>query len=482
MISLKEYLQVDPGKHKYDLPIPFWKNIWYLIVKAFLKNTPISDKLYVDEDRIQKYYWRIILNYIESKYSAKVSFHDLLFKSRMLQTEVNIRSTVEENEKEVVRRGHGNSDNDIDLAISKAIGELLERYHTSVLSDSEKKSIVKKSWKEICEQVKTVRDFHDFSPEQKDNLPYLNINDTDMFECIPVKDIFSSKEVYYPVRANFWYNFSPEEKKIADLTTSGSAGGFTLEDATLSAFYEAIERDSFFCHWLTSTKPEKIVLKEGEIVEYDKMKKFYEEIGYELYILKTETDLGVPSSLCLLKDVKTGGICISGGAGISYRSAISKAINEMRSCSKIFEFVGADLPEGYLPFISKGIRRMERLGLAKTGKHFDRISFLLEGEAVLIDGLTDLSKVIGSRTELGFLQEKLKNIGRGYENIYLYVSDSDSLLDLGYSVVRVIIPKLYQLYLTEDLTLTKSERVDDFYLWKTGEENWEINTYPHPFP
>jgi hypothetical protein len=181
MISLKDYLIVDPQKHRYDLPLSFWKNFWYLIVKAFLGSTPISDKLYVDEDKIQRYYWRIILNYIENKYSAKVYFREVLFKSRRLQIEVNIRSTLEENDKEVVKRGQGNSRSDIDLAISKAIGEILERYHTSVLSDGEKKKIVKKSWKEICEKVKTVRDYHDFSTEQKQSIPYLNIHETDIF-------------------------------------------------------------------------------------------------------------------------------------------------------------------------------------------------------------------------------------------------------------------------------------------------------------
>jgi thiazole/oxazole-forming peptide maturase SagD family component len=302
------------------------------------------------------------------------------------------------------------------------------------------------------------------------------------FECIPIKDMYSGRSLLYPVRAVFWNNFSSGEKNIAGLTTSGSAGGFTEEEATLGALYEAIERDSFFCHWLTSTKPEKIILKEGEIKEYDELKRFYGEVGFELHILKTETDLGIPSCICLLKEIQTGGISISGGAGSSYRSAIGKALNEIRSCSKIFELNSFDLPERYTPFVNSGIRRGERLSLSKNGKYFDKLSFLLKGDEVAFQSLADLTKENDPKTELDFLLGKLSEMGRGYENVYLYVSDNSNLSNLGYFVVRVIVPKLYQLYLIEDLAFTKSKRIDEFYEWKTGKKNWEINSYPHPFP
>lgn len=481
MISLREYLKVDPEKHKFDLPLSFFGHIRYLIITKFLENLPFSDNLFIGEDKIKNYYWQIIINYLKKEFNADFYFFRMSFRDRFIQLSANFTHVGEDPLFKNIK-GHGNTKDDWDIAVSKAVGELLERHTTFLLENREKTNFKKMSYLEIQKQAKTVRDFHGYSEDQMNLNPYLKINETDIFEVYSVEDLVNNKKVLYPISQILWNNQNREEKKLANITTSGCAGGFTVDEASVGAFYEAIERDSFFCYWLTKTVPQRILLDEGDVEEYDRFKKIFNEIGYESYILNTTTELGIPSVIFLVLDKEKKGICISGGADISLKNAIRKAVNEAFSCVPIFSNnLEYNLEENFAPFTQKDLFRMERLLLWKSGKYFQNISYILLGESVSYRELNHKEMFFESKeSELNYLINILKE--KGFTDIYRFVSQDQRLKLLNYSVVRIMVPKLYQLYLNEKEALTNSKRIDEFSVWKHGKKDWEINPWPHPFP
>ncbi len=456
MISIKEYLKNDIEKNRYTLPLSFFENIKYMFFTKFLENSPLSQKIFISNENYKKYYWEIIINYLKKELDINFRINKSVMENRLLQFTATV-SNKNEKEDYVAISGHGNDKNSEDTTISKAIGEFLERHSSAYVSEVFlQNEVTKISYKVLSEQVKTVRDYHDFSTSQYESNPNIVIKDEDIFSVIKVEDLLNNKKVLYPLRQIFWRLRDKKEKNIANITTSGCGGGFGMEEASLSGIYEAIERDSFFCHWLTKTSPDKLTILPGQISLYDEYKKILEEINYQIYILNTTTNLEINSCICIVKNLNTNGICVSGGADFSLEKAVIKSLKESMSCIKFFNSDNFfDLDEKYIPFITKDLSREERLDLAKNGKYFENYQFFISGKNV--DFVSDSTQYQFKSKQEEFQSVVNKLVEKGIPEIYRYVFKNKILQKLGYSVVRVIIPKLYQLYLTENLCLIENQ-------------------------
>jgi len=270
---------------------------------------------------------------------------------------------------------------------------------------------------------------------------------------------------------------------LANVTTSGCAGGFSLDSATLSAIYENVERDSFFCYWLTKSVPKIIDIDISSIAIYEKLLQVIQNTDYKIFVLDTTTDLNISSCICVLYNPISGGLCVSGSCNVNMQKAIENSVTEIVSSLSLLNFPPETVfnLENYQPFITRGIGRKERLELWANETDFSKINFLLSGEKKKLSTY-EQKFFLNKKEELDFVINIFKNKKNEYENIYQYQVKSRFLQKLGFYVVRVVIPKLYPLYLSENQAFTESLRLKEFNLWKNGVEIFNVNTDPHPFP
>lgn len=480
MINIKDYLKINDEKNKFELPISFLEHFKFLFMKYFLINLPFTDKIFIDS-KSQTYYWEVISIYLHKNFNVKVTNGQRTFGNKFLIYQANVINL----NSEIVTKGHGNSF-DKDIAISKSIGEFLERNALEAPTEVDLKKMKVLNLSEIAKTTKIIYDFHKIEHQYK-NIEKEGVT----VKTIPVFDLVNKKVVPYPAQ-NIFLNFSfwqQRENLMAQITTSGSGGGFTLEMATLSALYESIERDSFFCYWLTKSVPKKIVIPEGEINEYDTLKKILTNFNHDLYVLNITTDLGIPSICCVAVNKKTGGICVSGGADLNFSKAIKKSVLELYSCLAVLESEEKyEIDEKtYVPFQDTDLRRNERLRFWGHGKYVKHFEFFISGENMKLPNTEKAVpfpevKKNNEKYEIDLILEKLKKMGNNYNDIYRFEFKNTHLKKLGFHVVRVMIPKLYPLYLNEGFSFTKSMRLEDFNLFNNGQKVFEINIYPHPFP
>jgi thiazole/oxazole-forming peptide maturase SagD family component len=472
MINLQEYLKTDKEKNKFLLPVSKIAKLKFYLLQKYLKLVPFLDSTYV-EDEIPTYYWRIIFSYLKNNFGVSINIYRQYFRDRFFYFGARVFYTVEDNYFEHIR-SEGADYDDIELSISRGVGEFLERYSTTVIDVETKSNLKNFSFKHLKELgVVFSSDYHkmtsNFSIKEKEN-----------FECLEVEEIFSRKKTQYPYRHLYWNNMFTTVKNTGGYeftthhtTTSGCAGGFTEEDAVLAAFYELIERDSFMCYWQTRTIPKKIIIPNNSLKEYDILVEKCAEIGVYIYLLDCTTDIGIPVCVCVAVNKETSGLLVTGGCNIDWHQAIKTSTKEMSQMLSVFDFEPIDL--------SKQFGRSERIYRAGCGKFYNEYKFLIEGES---ENFANLKSVIGLNKS-GAIEKILKILkekGDGYDKVYKYLFQNRYLKDLGFFVVRVIIPKLYPLHLLESLNLKVSERLEDFSFWQKGSRDYVINSTPHPFP
>lgn len=475
MINLKKYLEVNGEENRFEIPGSFVEKVVFEFLTRFFTKLSFLNNLYVDDRNHSQLYWRNLTVKLKEHFGVNVYFFNYYFFGKFLHYTVNVKS--EE------MYGHGQSYTNKYIAYSKAIGEFLERFFLNEVGLNAKRQTRFLSIKEIKKNAALISDFHDYSNKQYDKCGYVRFTEDNVLDCIGVEDLVREKKVMYPLGYIYRSSKGFKYKRISGLTTSGCSGYFDRNTAIINAIYESVERDGFFCHWLTLTNMNKIVFKQGEVELYDKQKTFFQSLNFELDIYDTTTDLGIPSCVCVVVNNLTGGVVVSGGADLDYKKAVEKAVAESSSTAMLF--ANGDKDEEYVPgdaFVDSTVDRKKRLNIAKSGKFKDDFGLFSENSVPFSDVYPKPIDFINKNEELKTLVRKFKEKGDGYDCVYVYEVNETLLKSFGFHVVRAIIPKLFPLYLIESAALIESERLRDFALFKHGTRSFTLNTFPHPFP
>jgi ribosomal protein S12 methylthiotransferase accessory factor len=132
-----------------------------------------------------------------------------------------------------------------------------------------------------------------------------------------------------PALATFLGFPAPRSERFAQTTSNGLAAGGSLENATLSAIYELIERDAFMLFWL-ARRPGTRVVDEGLSPAARDALRGVERLGAttELYLI--DAGLGLPTMVCLgFGDGQTWpGVTIGLGTDADAVRALEKAAFE----------------------------------------------------------------------------------------------------------------------------------------------------------
>lgn len=471
MIRLTQYISWNKDEHRFRLPVSFWNKMLLHIWQWATARMPFAPSVYV-HDYMPRYYWHIVLRFLHAQYGITFGTRKVLWKSRFLAHVVYI-SENETGQRKKITAGAADSTS-MEHALSRAIGEFLERKVSSATPPRHEVAVM--LFADICAQAVVQSTLHRRVPKEQD----VDCICSAPVSVVQVEDMIHAQYVWYPVQHVFWNQEHLNEPVLLQATTNGCAGGFSVDEATQSALFEVVERDAFMCYWHTSTSPNVVDVPAGCVAELDGLRELLRESGSGLTVCNITTDIGVPTCLCIAQDMNTKGIVVTSAAAVTFGHAIEKSCREMRQIiGWIEQKRSMDTPRDDVDIEARVTR-------AASGHYAQDYQFLLKGihhsyhDASSADSW--LSDCVSATEICERVYAKLRVMRAGYDVVYRYVFSDVHARMLGYNVVRVVIPKLYPLYLVESFKIEHSDRLGDFAYWVYGDRSYSSPTAPHPFP
>jgi len=376
----------------------------------------------------------------------------------------------------------------IEEAMSKAVGEMLERHF---LTQYRQNSLLIDTPARLHERGAIFLDpanLNRFLPWQIKQNPLFERSRESTFSWVSGTELFEGKGAYIPAQLVFWNyarRLDPPENILADQTTSGAAGHFTRNEALLSALLELIERDGFLVYWLNSLSPRVVDVASSRDPDIIALLEYAKRYRLELFFLNTSTEMGVPSLTSVVVDRAGDGpvISIGGGTGFDFKEIVLRSALEALSVhNSSVRGETIPVPKNYEPFTRRDIQRSERLHIWRGKMMYERFAFFLAGSSQSPkDFIGDAETYTSANAQLEHILGTLREMGPGYEP-YAYEVRNDVLSTLGYHVVRVIVPQLVPLYLKENMATLDARRLREAPGRLGYTPASSLNPWPHPFP
>lgn len=377
---------------------------------------------------------------------------------------------------------------DFEAALSKAVGEFLERYTLTLYRNKE---LLDFSVREIRNANKHFLDpflSEQFSEEQKNKFPKYRFDADSKFRWVIGQSLMSGEKSLIPAQRVYWnYSCASDEPVLLQPTSNGAGGMFTPDEAIISGLCELIQRDAFLVYWMNGIAPPRIASNSIENPEAKKMIAMCERYGLEVHILNVTSDIKVPAIVTILVDRSGYGpsVTLGGGCGIDPSSAIVRGLCEAIGVRYMlrdrFKDTDFDLPKAYIPFTTDVSLEQRMVYWGNPGMQ-KKIQFFLNGPPhTLEESFAGFPQNLNSKAELAYLKGLFQGKGERYE-IFYYQARHEILETLGYSSVSVSVPALLPLYLTETRAPLGNPRLQEACAALGHAPRGAINPIPHPFP
>jgi ribosomal protein S12 methylthiotransferase accessory factor len=371
-------------------------------------------------------------------------------------------------------------------ARNAAIGEGLERYCCSVFDASD---LVCGSAMELGIKYELVpsTDFALFHADQPGRYPPPDVRANvawawgwSLTRRCPV--LVPACLVYMP----YFPRFRERDEQVAGPAVStGLACARSLEQAILSGVYELVERDAFMVVWSN-----RLGVPRVDFESHPRLRRLYEQHlrreGLRYVLVRTTTDIPLPSFLCLLIDERRTPpmICAGGATDLDPVRAAGKAMTESVQTREWAKFLGGRDATHQFAADYSDIREFEdHVALYAYGDMVHAVQFLIEGKSSpLVDCWDNGSSGDAGRdlqATLGLLHD------RSLETIALDLTTPD-VAQCGFRVARTMIPELqpldadYQHRFLGGRRLYETPQQMGFTSKPTTIEM--VNPYPHPYP
>jgi len=376
--------------------------------------------------------------------------------------------------------GSGTSINE-KIAFLKAFAECFERYSCTVYS---KEKLIKGSYENLKENALNPRKISYFTKKQltKKEFNKYRIKSNDVFHWVKGFSLTSNKEILVPAHLVYWNYTNENEKMLMEPISTGAAAGTTYSAAIIRGILEIIERDAFMITYLNKIERCRIVFSKVENEELKLLLKEIKKYGFEFYVFDISTNLKVHSFLSFIIDKSLIPPLITSGLK-SDLDPEKGILGSLEECFNTYDWV----------------LELHKSGQVFTGdkndirSHNDRALYWLQkGMIKNLDFLIktkkkkEISKFVNldkksTNENLEFLLHDLKK--RKMETVIVDVTPRD-VKEVGFKVVKVLIPKLQPLYLNEKIRYLGGKRLYKIPKLlglnrKITEE--DFNNIPHPF-
>lgn len=497
--------------NKAEVPNRFFENLFpvHVYVIRRIAKAILPENLYMQFLRWQEAKFIEGIRKILSKYTERpVIFHNREVPNNTPKyDEYNIFFQGDPEKDRYVKYvgGFGNSFNSNSEALSKAIGEFLERFALADDWDNDvqigtpytfgRKAVsFAKAPLYLKWQKNKVKDVFTLRKE-------LN---TACLGWVRGKSLLGLGSKYIPAQRVFWARKRTENENVINQQTSnGNGGGFTYSEAVLSGLYELFERDSFMCYWLMKISPKRIPIDTVITPNIEKLRPFIRRYKLDITFLDITTVLAVPVVACLVIDrSKKENPKITVGAACGYNPIrlFEKSLMEALAAQRHFWYPqkeDIDLSkmnvEGYFADISFDKHdEYARVRMWQGNKMEQEINFFLDGESITYEKFLShysFQRFSSPKAEFRFTKKTCSSIVNKYGNSYkpyVYRARHPVLKKVRYHAVGIVVPALYPFYLNEHTaTLDVSHMKHWRMMIEQSGRKWmgEVeNKYPHPFP
>lgn len=299
----------------------------------------------------------------------------------------------------------------------------------------------------------------------------------------PVQDLVSGKKFYTP--ASFCYMSArigmTDNPYTVEVSSNGVAAHTNYKEACTRALLEYIERDHFLKSWYHKKAGRNVCLNSLQkdfpvaknILESDKT-------DVQTHLIDITDDLGVPVMVGLrvnqLKESRA--IQVTASAGLSYKEAIEKCLNELLRFNNISYYESdKEVPKSFQEMKDRSFNISSRGELWSYNEMIQYIDWYCRGKKISYQALSnresDMDSDLSYSERYALLQKICKN-----NNIRVYAADLTNSIAryAGLKVVRVLTPDLIPMFFTEQLMpLTNSRLLPKHMKPK------DLYQVPHPF-
>jgi ribosomal protein S12 methylthiotransferase accessory factor len=275
------------------------------------------------------------------------------------------------------------------------------------------------------------------------------------------------------------------EQVVGPAVSTGLACARSLEEAVLKGIYESVERDAFMIAWSN-----RLPVPRVDFESHPDLQRLYQERlrreGLRYVLLRTTTDIPLPSFLCVLIDERRtpAMICTGAATDLDPVRAAAKAMTEAVQTREWAKFLGGHGRKFQFAADFSDIRDFEdHVALYAYGDMLDAVAFVLDEDNGCIadcweDGSTgsaqgDLKKTVSILAALNL------------ETIALDLTTPD-VAECGYCVTRAMVPELQPLDADYQHRFMGGRRLYEVP-WRMGYKSGPttietLNPNPHPFP
>ena len=335
---------------------------------------------------------------------------------------------------------------DRDRAVSKAIGEAIERYCSAIYLHDELPLFSFASAPCPCIQPSQ---FALFSEKQYESIgfSYAPFREDTVVRWCETTDLNTGMTCFVPAAMVFIpYECDSEESSIVQPISTGLACHVTKEEAALNAICEVIERDAFTITWQRCISPRQIMIDSLDPSNRELVERF-ERTGRNVLIYDIRLDLSVPTVLSIQKsdEPKRPALVFAAAAALDPREAIRKSLEELALTGHYMQEVVTNVPRLVPdPMHSNIVDQQSHLNFWCDHRNRDHAAFMFRNtEKIELGAIANLSKS-DPASDLRLLAEIVSNSGHR-----VLISDltTRDVRDVGLSVVRALIPGFHPLFM-----------------------------------
>jgi ribosomal protein S12 methylthiotransferase accessory factor len=349
---------------------------------------------------------------------------------------------------------HGGIGQTMDAARNAAIGEAIERYCLSVVSQEEFTDGPYTGGRQI-------------DPERFNNLPQ-NLDDEATYHWVNAVDLQSDYRVELPGHI-VYCPFYDQNKYIRSPITTGAAAHTSYRKAVKAGILEVIEREAFIINYLHEIPgcqiPESVIRNSSA----SNIVSAFEESRFRVNLVYLSLDLPVHAVLCVLWDHQLEFAAFGLSAGFDFEETMIDATSE---AYHVYPWQRTVDPELHSPEDIVDLQTRAEYWRAK-GQDWDGIAHWMETDSEQfqkVEAVSTLSELLSSLEQKGL-------------SVYVKDITTKDVAPYGFKAVRVVIPECHPLYLNERFRYTAGERLSkapENAGLKTAESE-SLNTIPQPF-
>lgn len=368
-------------------------------------------------------------------------------------------------------------------ALMKTLGEAIERYCLGIYQE---KKLIETSYKDLKENILNPKNVVCFSRQQLKNKKFgiFRFDENTIFKWVMGYSISKNKKVLIPAQLVYVpYRFKNEPLLRFPIST-GAACGTSLSAAIYRGICEVVERDAFIINYLNSLPREMIDTTDTKNESIKMILKIYKFYNIDVSVFDITTDIPIPTFLAVLIDRSGIGPAVTLGlkTSLNPEDAFLGSIEEAQP----IRFWMRDLlkTNPNVEDIRKRrhhIKTFEERGLLWASKSMIRhLNFLLKNEKRKkiedFKNMASNNSIKDLKTVLKIFQDKKMQI------LFVDITTRD-IEQIGFKVVKVIIPEMQPFYFEEDFKYLGGERlysVPEQIGYKRKNES-SLNQIPHPF-